>query len=184
MTLSPLLTGKKVRLTSVQEADLKIINQWYQDTEFMRLFDGTPARPRTQEQTKKWFETDMQADNNYYFAIRPTMNDDIIGIVDISSIMWNHGTGWLAIAIGDDTLRGQGYGTEAMELVLDFAFRELNLHRIQLTVFEYNTAAIALYEKLGFTREGAHREFLHRDGKRYDMILFGILRHEWEGRAG
>jgi RimJ/RimL family protein N-acetyltransferase len=66
--------------------------------------------------------------------------------------------------------------------MLDFAFRELNLHRVQLTVFAYNTAALALYEKLGFTREGIHREALHREGQRYDMILFGILRREWGGR--
>ena len=73
-----------------------------------------------------------------------------------------------------------GYGREAIELTLKFAFHELNLHRIQLTVFSYNERAIALYESFGFKREGVFREHLQRDGRRYDMYLFGLLRHEWE----
>ncbi len=61
--------------------------------------------------------------------------------------------------------------------------REL-LRRVQLTVFSYNERAIALYEKLGFRREGAFREFLQRDGKQYDMYLYGLLRREWEALYG
>jgi RimJ/RimL family protein N-acetyltransferase len=87
---------------------------------------------------------------------------------------------WLGIGIGDREQWGKGYGREAMELVLRYGFHELNLHRIQLTVFEYNERAIALYEKLGFRREGVYREFMQRDGKRYDMLLYGLLRREWE----
>ncbi len=71
-----------------------------------------------------------------------------------------------------------------MELILRFVFHELNLHRIQLTVFSYNERAVALYENLGFTREGVYREHLQRDGQRHDMYLYGLLRREWsEGQA-
>ena len=73
-----------------------------------------------------------------------------------------------------------GYGKEAFKLTIEFGFEELNFHRIYLTVLEYNEPAIKLYEKLGFKREGVYREFIHRDGKRYDMYLYGILRPEWE----
>lgn len=59
------------------------------------------------------------------------------------------------------------------------AFEELNLHRVTATVFAYNERSIALLEKLGFRREGAFREFLERDGRRYDMLLYGLLCHEW-----
>jgi RimJ/RimL family protein N-acetyltransferase len=70
-----------------------------------------------------------------------------------------------------------------MALVLRFAFHEINLHRLQLTVFAYNERAIASYERLGFVREGVFREFINHDGRRYDMILYGLLRHEWEARS-
>ena len=76
-------------------------------------------------------------------------------------------------------IAGRIYGAEALGLALQFAFQELNLHRVQLTVFSYNQRAIALYEKLGFQREGIFREHLERDGTRFDMYLYGILRPEW-----
>jgi RimJ/RimL family protein N-acetyltransferase len=69
-----------------------------------------------------------------------------------------------------------------MELLLDFAFNEINLHRVFLTVFSYNQRAIRLYEKLGFQREGIYREHLQRDGQRFDMLHYGILRREWAAR--
>ena len=69
-----------------------------------------------------------------------------------------------------------------MDLILRFAFNELNLHRVQLTVFEYNDRAVAVYERLGFQREGVYREALYRDGVRYDMYLYGLLRREWEAQ--
>ncbi|NLE75961.1 MAG: GNAT family N-acetyltransferase, partial [Chloroflexi bacterium] len=66
--------------------------------------------------------------------------------------------------------QGQGIGAEAGALTLEFALRELNLHRVSSTVFAYNLPSQALMERLGFRREGAFREFVHRDGARYDMI--------------
>jgi RimJ/RimL family protein N-acetyltransferase len=88
----------------------------------------------------------------------------------------------ISIAIGDRANWARGYGYDAGELALAFAFDELNLHRVTATVFSYNERSIALVEKLGFRREGAFREFLQRDGERHDMLLYGLLRPEWEAR--
>ena len=84
----------------------------------------------------------------------------------------------LAIFIGPE-YQGAGYGREAMELALRYAFHELNLFRVQLYVFGYNTRAINLYESIGFVREGTLRQSIHRDGVRYDTYVYGILRDEW-----
>jgi RimJ/RimL family protein N-acetyltransferase len=62
---------------------------------------------------------------------------------------------------------------------LDFGFNELNFYRIQLNVISYNDVAINLYESIGFKKEGIYRNFILRDGKRYDMYLYGMLREEW-----
>jgi RimJ/RimL family protein N-acetyltransferase len=67
-----------------------------------------------------------------------------------------------------------------MRVMLRYAFRELNLHRVTLTVFEYNPRAIRSYEKAGFVVEGRLRNWLNREGRRWDMIHMGILREEWE----
>jgi len=67
-----------------------------------------------------------------------------------------------------------------MNLILRFAFCELNLHRVNLNVFEYNPRAIHCYEKVGFKHEGRLRQCLNRDGRRWDLVYMGILRGEWQ----
>jgi RimJ/RimL family protein N-acetyltransferase len=76
---------------------------------------------------------------------------------------------------------GRGYGTEALRLVLDYAFNTLKLHRVGLDVFDYNARAIHVYEKLGFRREGVLRDALYYDGAFHDSVLMSILEDEWTG---
>ena len=71
-----------------------------------------------------------------------------------------------------------------MKVVLRYAFTELNLQRLTLTVFEYNPRAVRAYEKTGFRHEGRLRQFLNREGRRWDMLFMGILRHEWMEQNG
>jgi RimJ/RimL family protein N-acetyltransferase len=174
-----LLYGEKVRLTAILETDLPLIAQWYEDDEFMRLLNATAAYPRAERHFKEWLDIDPK-NNEFLFMVRTVAGDKLIGYVQLDGILWNHRNAWLAIAIGDRDDRGKGYGKEALHLLLGYAFRELNLHRLQLTVFNYNTGAIRLYEKAGFTREGTYRQFLLRDGQTYDMYLYGLLREEWK----
>lgn len=180
MRLTRLFHGELVRLTAPTPEDIPTITRWYHQSDLPRLYDATPAYPRSEAHWRKWLEDENADKNTFLFAIRPLESEPLLGIVDISGISWPHGNGWIGIAIGNAANQGKGYGYDAMQLILAFAFQELNLHRVQLTVFEYNIPAIRLYEKLGFTHEGAHRQFLQRDGQRYDMLLLGLLRHEWE----
>ncbi|RMG14657.1 MAG: N-acetyltransferase, partial [Planctomycetota bacterium] len=87
----------------------------------------------------------------------------------------------LGIAIGEPACWGRGYGSEALRLVLDYAFRELEVHRVQLSVFETNTRARAAYLKVGFVEEGRLREAAFVDGRRVDVFLLSILAREWLG---
>ena len=178
--IASLFNGERVRLTALRPEDAAVMARWYEDGEFSRLWDALVARPRTEASLQKWFAETDSAKDGYAFGIRLLYSDELIGYVDVDGIQWNHGAGWMAIAIGDPVNRSKGYGHEALKLVLKFAFHELNLHRVQLTVFGYNEHAIKLYEKLGFQREGTFREFLARDGRRYDMYLYGLLRREWD----
>ena len=182
MTFPTLLRSSRIRLTALTQSDLPTVIQWHQNPEFLRLFDTLPAYPRTEEAMAQWLDDTHKSTDAFLFAIRSLDNDELIGYVELDGILWTHRVSGVSIAIGEAKQWGQGYGYEVMQLVLQFAFDELNLHRIQLTVFSYNERAIALYEKLGFQREGVHREHLQRDGRRYDMYLYGLLRSEWEGR--
>ncbi len=174
--------GERVRLTGLTKEDAAQVAIWFGDAGLLRLWNAEAARPQTEAATTKYLEDMEKKPNAFIFAIRPLESDALLGYLELDDIIWSNGVGWFAIGIGDRANWGKGYGREAMTLALDYAFRELNLHRVQLTVFAYNERAIALYEKLGFRREGVFREFLHRDGKCYDMYLYGILRAERESR--
>jgi RimJ/RimL family protein N-acetyltransferase len=86
----------------------------------------------------------------------------------------------LSVIVGHPEDRHQGYGAEAIALILRYGFEDLGLNRVGLSVFEFNEDAISTYEKLGFRREGRLRKALKRDGAYYDAILMGISRSEWE----
>ncbi|MGE8203116.1 GNAT family N-acetyltransferase [Heyndrickxia sp. NPDC080065] len=175
--------SEKVKLAALLEEDLEKIPAWYNDTEFAHLFDALPAAPKTKSQLDKWYESFSDSNSQYLFAIKTVNTNEFIGYIEVSDILWNHRVGWLAIAIGEKNQRGNGYGYESLKQALNFAFYELNLHRVQLTVFSYNKPAIALYKKLGFQQEGIYREFIHRNGETHDMLLFGLLKREWESRT-
>lgn len=184
MIASNLLRGEKVRLTAIESRDMTTIARWWEDAEFLRYYDTTPAFPKTEDQLARLIEGEQGSHETYLFGIRLLDDDTLIGILELSGIQWSHRTTYIGIGLGDRAYRGQGYGREAMQLGLALAFRELNLHRVWLTVFSYNAPAIGLYERLGFVREGVYREHLERDGTRYDMLLYGLLRREWQESLG
>ena len=179
-----LFQGENVRLTALSPDDLSDVALWQEDSEYLRMFDARPACPKTEAQLERWLE-DMQKDPNaYLFAIRLVESDEIIGFVEIDGILWAHRHGCLGIGIGDRAYWGRGYGAEAARLAISFAFDELSFHRIQATVFGYNARSQALFQRLGFTREGVYREHVRRDGQWHDMYLYGILDGEWAGLEG
>lgn len=179
MTPRLLLRDETLRLAAVTPDDYPALCHWYEDADFMRRYDASPAMPKTVAEVAKYIEEQQQSPTAFPFVVRLLEGDTLIGYLEVDGILWNHGTGWISLGIGEAVHRGRGYGHAAMTLGLDFAFRELNLRRVQLTVFTNNAPALALYEKLGFQREGVFREFLHRDGEVYDMLLYGLLRREW-----
>ena len=178
-----ILRGEKVQLTAIRPEDGSVFAEWYQDAAFLRNYDSRPAMPRTAKDLAKIFEEEQERHDSFLFAVRLVETDRIIGLLQFDGVSWTHGASFVSIGIGETADRGQGYGREAMELALRFAFDELNLHRVCLTVFAYNEAARRLYEALGFKHEGTYREHLLRDGRRHDMYLYGLLRREWAAKT-
>ena len=85
----------------------------------------------------------------------------------------------LAIVIGNKDYWGKGFGTEIMKQLLDWGFYGLNLNRLYLHVFSTNKRAIALYEKMGFIKEGEMREMLFQNGEAVNLIAYGMLKDEF-----
>lgn len=87
------------------------------------------------------------------------------------------------IYIGDTNSQGKKIGSEAMKITLNYVFKEKQMHRIHLKVFEDNMRAIALYEKLGFIKEGIERESHRLEGGYRNQLLYSMLSREWKGES-
>ncbi len=176
-----LFRGELVRLTA-ENADTAAAENLKQSrsSEFWRLQTSDPHRLYSRKAIREWYEKRMfePAPDAIEFMIRTLADDRLIGHIELDGISWNHGDAYVGIGIGPGDW-GKGYGTDAMRILLRYAFTELNLHRVTLNVFEYNPRAIRSYEKAGFKYEGRVRKFLVKDGKEYDMVHMGILRSEW-----
>ena len=177
---SRLFAGELVRLAAPNpDTDAETIARWTHDSEYWRLMDSGPARPRLSKKVKDRLSENLK-DNRFEFHIRALADDRLLGTIDLEVDHWPHGEGWVGIDIGDRVEWGKGCGTDAMRVLLRYAFTELNLHRVSLNVFEYNPRALRSYRKAGFVAEGRRRQALHREGRRWDIIHMGILREEWK----
>lgn len=174
-----LLIGENVELNAVEDEDFMSIRNWFNDAYFLRFYDMIPAMPMSQEKVKSVLQYYDESENRFLFAIREKETGKIIGLAGFDDVLWSNGTATVFIGIGETVHQGRGFGKEAMKLLIDFGFNELNFYRIQLNVISYNEKAIKMYEKLGFVREGAYRQLIQRDGSRYDLYLYGLLKNEW-----
>jgi RimJ/RimL family protein N-acetyltransferase len=136
--------------------------------------------PGTAKKVKESIEKELtEFTNSLEFSVRTLIDDRLIGFVAFDGINWQHGDTFVAIGIGDPAYRGNGYGTDALRVLLRYGFMELNLYRIQLDAFSYNERAIKSYRKVGFVSEGRQRGMLLRNGQRWDFVYMSVLRDEW-----
>jgi RimJ/RimL family protein N-acetyltransferase len=184
MLTEQLFEGQFVRFAPPDvEHDVEIVSKWSHDPEYLRLLSADIAKPLSPFQVKKQYEEwekDAEKRNAFPFAIRLKADDRLIGFARLWRIEWTHGTSSLQIGIGDRNDRGKGYGTEALHMLLRYAFDELNLYRLAASTTEYNTGAIRFFERAGFVVEVRRRQAVQRDGKRWDMVMMGLLRDEWK----
>jgi hypothetical protein len=180
--MTNLFHGNLVRLAATTPEDLPIVASWSNDAEFLRRLQLAPARPLNQSEAAESYLGGGHGHNHTHFRLRTLADDRLVGYVVLYDIYWNLQIANVGIAIGNPTDRGKGYGRDGMQLILRYAFNELNLHRVGLTVLERNHAARHLYESVGFVVEGILRDNDFRDGVRGNDIQMSILAHEWQAR--
>jgi RimJ/RimL family protein N-acetyltransferase len=165
------------------EKDAEIESRWTHDLDFVRRLGARPARPLSLAQVKKRYEKiekEMEEKKSgYYFTIRLRDDDRMVGFAQILLIDWSHGSGSMMIGIGDPHDRNQSYGTQAMRLLLNLAFNELNFHRLGASILEDNPDGLRFLKKFGFVEEVRRRQAVLRQGKRLDVIHLGLLQAEW-----
>ncbi len=178
--MKDVLTGKLVRLSAFDPEEMsKAFARWNLNSEYFRLLNSSARPMKSAKSNLKWMEEEEISLANHYFSIRALADDKLLGELALDVVDWVGRDAFVGIGIGEIEYWSKGYGTDTMNVLLRYAFTEVNLKRVTLTVFEYNPRAIRSYEKVGFRHEGCLRNLLNREGRRWNEVYMGILREEW-----
>ena len=177
------LEGDLVVLRKHIPENVGAFQRWYSDPEVARLarYQDGPMRA---DEIDRFFQLRALGHESLTMAIHERATDRLIGSCAFSQLDGENGSAMYHITIGEKDAWGRGFGTEATRLMLDHAFGTLGLHRIGLTVFEFNERAIRAYRTCGFVVEGRARESIWRDGRWWDELAMSVIASEWhESRA-
>lgn len=171
-----MIRGERITLRAIEREDLPRYVAWFNDREV--TFHLQAYRPLPSADEEDWYNKQRKDPSLLNLAIE-TEKGVHIGSVGLMNIDHRLQLAELGIVIGDKSHWGQGYGQEAIQVLLAYAFNELNLKRVYLRVDADHPAAIRCYQKCGFIEEGRLREVVFREGKFFDQLIMGILRREY-----
>jgi RimJ/RimL family protein N-acetyltransferase len=176
-----MIYGERIRLRAITRDDLPHFVEWLNDPEVTQGL--MHYLPFSMEDEETWYESMRKGPKEEH----PLMIDicseegwEPIGDCGLFGIDWRIRQAEFGIVIGAKQHWDKGYGTEALELMIQHGFHTLNLNRISLRVYENNPRAIRSYEKAGLSIEGRLRQGHYDDGQYFDVILMSILRSEWQ----
>ncbi|NLS79728.1 MAG: GNAT family N-acetyltransferase [Chloroflexi bacterium] len=172
-----MIKGNKVRLRAIEQEDIPRFVRWLNDPDVIRFL--TIYQPISTADEIRWFQRHLESKDDFVYAIE-TAEGVHIGNIGLHGMDWKNHNATLGIFIGEKAYWGLGYGTDAILTLLHFAFGEMNLNRVELSVFDYNERAIHSYRKCGFQLEGGRRQALYREGEYHDVLLMSILKSEYE----
>ncbi|MEN6371384.1 MAG: GNAT family protein [Armatimonadota bacterium] len=182
MRESPCLVGEKVYLRQIKREDLIHIHKWVNDPEISGLIGQVGTM--SPEQVNEWF-TKVEADNSrVWFVVVLKRNDRVIGEAGLLRMFDEWRTTDLTMIIGEKDAWDQGYGTEAITLLLHYAFRNLCFHRVAIGVVGFNERALHFYKKVGFKEEGLQRDGYYYNHRYYDFVMMSILDSEYRELDG
>lgn len=176
------LVGDRIYLSPKGTSDEEILKftEWMNDFQVTDYIGGS-ANLVTLSGEKEWIERSAKDCGDKKFNIVDITNDKLIGTVSLEGFNDVNRSAVLGIFIGDCNYRSNGYGTEAIKLILEYGFKYLNLHSIRLELLDVNERAHKCYLKCGFKDAGRIRETVFLDGKYYDKLHMDILASEFEG---
>ena len=175
-----MLTGKHMRLRAMRKTDLPYFVRWLNDPEVRRNLKI--FQPMSMEQEERWYADILNRPvEEQPLSIEVNEEDGwtFIGNIGLLEINHHDRSAEVGISIGEKSYWNRGYGTEAMRLMVNHGFMNLNLNRIYLRVYATNPRAVRSYEKVGYTMEGNLREARYLDGEYVDVYVMSILKSEW-----
>lgn len=176
------LIGERIYLSpkGTSEEEIQKFTEWLNDFQITDYL-GRSGQITTLNTEKEWLENATQNSENREFNIISINNDKLIGTVSLEKLDRINRSAVLGIFIGDENFRNNGFGTEAINLLLEYGFKYLNLHSIKLSLLSVNERAHKCYLKCGFKDTGLSREQYFIDGKYYDKLYMDILESKFNG---
>jgi len=171
------LIGRRVYLRPLAKEDLVYLRKWSEDAELRGLIGET--KPMSQADSERLFKDVYDDSSRAWFVVVIKKNNQVIGEAGLLRMDPAWRATDVSVIIGEKEEWGKGYGTETILLLLDYAFRHLNFHRVAIGVVGFNQRAIRFWEKAGFRKEGVHRDEYYYDGKYYDFVMMSILEDEF-----
>jgi RimJ/RimL family protein N-acetyltransferase len=183
--MKPMIASGRVYLRPLEAADAELYRRWRADAEPMALAGWRDPAPMSLAQVEARIErlAKEQGDDVYNFLICLLGDERPIGEVSLGHIDRKGGSAELGIFIGEPDEWGKGYGTDAVNALVEFGFGELRLERIWLEVWTENARARRAYEKAGFVYEATLRNDRYEGGRFTSGDVMSILRDEWSGLA-
>jgi RimJ/RimL family protein N-acetyltransferase len=172
------IRGELVFLRPLEPADLPALDVWHRDGDFRRLL-GEPPRSLDDRRRRHDDQFRERGDTLFSFAICRLEDGLLVGRTDLFEIDKVNGSAAFGIGIGPRELRGLGYGGDAVNALVDFAFGELRLERVWLLTDEENVRAQATYRRAGFVEEARLRRAFVDRGRHIDAVRLSMLRSEW-----
>jgi ribosomal-protein-alanine N-acetyltransferase len=179
------LEGNRVHLRPPRRADQQsFIAQAKRSRALHRGWVQAPETPAMFAAYVAGYKPSGATPRNIGFLVLRNDDDALAGVINYSEIIRGAFHSAYVGYYGFTPLAGEGYMTEAFALALDFAFRQLKLHRVEANVQPANARSLALVERLGFAREGYSRRYVKIAGRWRDHVRFAMLAEEWRARRG
>ena len=175
-----MISGKKIGLRAVEIEDLPQLQEWRNKPEFRKHY--REYRELNLGNQQQWYEKTVLNDKNtLMFSIIDLETGNLIGCCGLCYINWVQRNAELSIYIGynDIYIDPDGYAYETCQLLFDYGFNELNLHKIWSEIYEFDVRKIQIYNKFGFNKDAVLREHYFHEGKWWDSTIWSLLQREF-----
>lgn len=176
-----MIKTERLTLRAVEERDIQARVSWFNDPKV--LYTLNFEQPIGEASTKQWLDRALRDSRRRDFTVCRSEDDSTIGYGGLLNIDARAAKAEIYGGIGRTDLWGQGLGREMQAALVGWGFRELRLHRIWATVWVENPAMCAIYERLGFKKEGTIRDDVFSHGEWRDRAVYGLLRDEFLHQA-
>lgn len=171
-----------IKLENFTRNDFKQLINWIDSKEFLIQWSGNAfTYPLNGQQLERYIESaNCENAHTLAFKVIDEETQNVIGHISLGQIdNVNKSARIGKVLVGDTNMRGRSIGKQMMKAILHIAFEELKLHRVTLGVYDFNTSAIACYEKIGFVKEGLLRDARKVGATYWNLWEMSMLEYEW-----